>query len=307
MKTFLLVSVCSFVVFPLLAQKDTGVPGTPAQAVVTVEAKHKAQIPELGQQDVLAYEGKNRLPVTGWLPLQGEHAGLDLLILLDDGAGTDVNTQLNDLRTFINAQPATTAVGVGYMRNGTVQYAAKFTKDHEQAAKAVRLTVGEAGINGSPYFSLSEAAKQWPEGAERREVLMITDGIDRYGTGSGLDDPYVNAAISDAQKKGIVVFSIYTRGAGHFGHSFWRNSWGQNFLSQVSDETGGESFYIGIGSPVSFKPYLDELTEKLAHQFLLTVTMPAGNKAQLRPLKVHTEVPNADLAYPDKVWVAAGK
>jgi hypothetical protein len=283
-------------------------PGVPAHAVVTVEPRHDGQseAPVLNQQDVMAYEGHDRIPVTGWLPLQGEHAGMEFLIMLDDGSGLAVDTQLNEIRDFINAQPSTTAIGVAYMRNGTAQFTSKFTHDHAAAARSLRLPIGQAGINGSPYFSLSEVVKNWSSSAERHEVLMITDGIDRYGAGTGLDDPYVNDAISDAQKKGVVVFSIYTRGAGHFGHSLWRNSWGQNFLSQVSDETGGESYYIGFGSPVSLKPFLDNLSIRLNRQYLLTVLAKAENKADLRPLKLHTEVHNADLAYPTRIWVPAG-
>jgi hypothetical protein len=304
---FVFLAGTALLAVPLLAQNESGLPGTPAHLIVTVEAKHEKQPPpSITQQDVMAYSGKERLAVTGWLPLQGEHAGLQLMILLDDGSGVGLSTQLNDLRDFITAQPATTSIAVGYMRNGTVQFTSQFTQDHAQAAKSLRVPIGQAGINGSPYFSLSDVVKRWPDGPERHEVLMITDGIDRYGIGTGLDDPYVNAAISDAQRKGIVVFSIYTRGMGHFGHSFWRNSWGQNFLSQLSDETGGESFYIGIGNPVSFKPYLDELSERLTHQYLLTITMKPAKKADLRPIKLQTEVPNADLAHQDRVWVRAG-
>ena len=36
---------------------------------------------------------------------------------------TSLGSQLDDVRGFINAQPATTSVGVGYTRNGTVQIA----------------------------------------------------------------------------------------------------------------------------------------------------------------------------------------
>ena len=47
-------------------------------------------------------------------------------------------------------------------------------------------------------------------------------------------------------------------------------NWGQNYLSQISDETGGESYYLGFGAPVSFVPYLDDLTHRLTRQYLLT-------------------------------------
>jgi hypothetical protein len=297
-------------VLPMAAQNDSGVPGTPVRTVVTVEPKKKkGPPPNLSMQDVLAYEGRTRDKVTGWVHLTGAHASLEFLILLDDDAGLGLDIQLNDIRNFINAQPDTTAIAVGYMRNGTVLFTSPFTKDHQQAAQSIRLPIGMSSIDGSPYFSLSDVAKRWQSGgAERREVLMVTDGIDRYGVGTGLDDPYVNTAISDAQKAGIIVYSIYVHGEGHFGHSFWMNNWGQNFLSEVSESTGGESFWIGFGNPVSFKPYLDDLSVRLnGGQFMATIIAQPKDKAELRPIKLHTEVPNADLAYPQRIWVPAGK
>ena len=228
-KTLSLVALLGFgmaATFPLQSPRGANPPGTRARALVTAEARRGGEPPDLTPNDIQVFEGKDQAPVAELLPIRGEHAGLDLLILLDDGSGWRIDTQLNDIRNFINTQPKTTAIGVGYMRNGTVQFTSQFTTDHAQASKAIRIPLGETGVNGSPYFSLSDAVKKWKGGNERREVLMITDGIDRYGYGSGLNDPYVNASISDAQKAGVVVFSIYTSGAGHFGHSFWRNSWG---------------------------------------------------------------------------------
>ena len=93
---------------------------------------------------------------------------------------------------------------------------------------------------------------------------MNSDGIDRY-YGSGPSDPYVDTAIEQAQRAGITIYSIYSLGVGHYGHSFWRLNWGQNYLSQLSDETGGESYYLCFRLAVSFVPYLDDLTRRLAH------------------------------------------
>jgi hypothetical protein len=296
-------------VFPITAQNDAGIPGTPVKTIVTVEAKKKGPPPELSIQDVQAYEGRTRDKVTGWTHLTGAHASLEFLIMLDDDAGVGLDIQLNDIRDFINAQPATTAIAVGYMRNGTVLFTSPFTTNHQQAAQSIRLPIGMGSINGSPYFALSSVAQRWQGGgAERREILMVTDGIDRYGIGTGLDDPYVEQAITDAQKQGIIVYSIYVRGVGHFGHSFWMNNWGQNYLSEVSGATGGESFWMGFGNPVSFKPYLDELSTRLnGGQFMATIVAQPKDKAELRRIKLHTEVPNADLAYPQMIWVPAGK
>jgi hypothetical protein len=278
-----------------------------ANLTVTVEARHGSNIPDIQRDDVMVYEGRDRDRVTGWLPLQGDHAGLEFFILIDDSASVSLGSQLEDLRQFINAQPPTTKIGVAYMQNGTAQIVQNPTSDHAAAAKALRLPMGSPGANASPYFSLGDLIKRWPPSQERHEVLMVTDGIDRYW-GSGPDNAYVDEVIQQAQRAGVLVYSIYTPGVGHYGHSFWRTYWGQNYLSQLSDETGSESYYlIGSAPPVTFTPYLEDITRKLNHQYLVTFIPKPEKKAGMRRIKAETEVPNAELVSADKVWVPASE
>jgi len=283
---------------PIFAQQS---PGASVFAVVTVEARHGKEIPEIQRGDVMVYEGRDRDQVTDLLPLVGEHAAVQLFVLIDDASNGALDPQLEDLRKFIRNQPATTLIGVGYMRDGTVQVLENLTTDHQQAAKSIRLPLGQTGVSPSPYFSLVDLIKKWPEAQVRRQVLMVSDGIDRFW-GSGPSDPYVDSAIEAAQKADITVYSIYTPGIDHFGHSLWRMNWGQNYLSQLSDETGGELFNYGI-APVSFLPYLDDLSYRLTHQYLVSFIPKPEKKPGLRQVRFRTEVPNADLAGPDRVYV----
>ncbi len=280
--------------------------GVPVHTVVTVEARKGSEVPMINREDVLVSEGKNRDTVTEWVPATGENAGLEYFILLDDGSNMTVGNQLDPIRQFILAQPATTKIGVAYMQNGIARIAADLSSDHEQAAKALRLPTGIAGINGSPYFSLSDLVKRWPAGAARREVLMISDGIDPYYPGADFLDPYLDAAISDAQRAAIIVSAIYSPGMGHLGHSYWQTYWGQLYMSEVAEKTGGEAYYIGMtGAPVSFAPYLDQQANRLTHQYLLTFLAKPPKKTGLQPVRIATEVPNADLVGPGQVWVPA--
>jgi hypothetical protein len=290
----------------LLKGQQSPATGTPVHMVVTAEARHGADVPVIQKEDVMVYQGRDRVKTTDWIPLQGDHAELELFLLLDDASGSSLGSQLEDLRRFINSQPATTRIGVGYMRNGTVDILQNLTDDHNKTAKSLRLPFGDAGVNASPYFSISDLIKRWPEAPVRREILMVSDGIDRYGPG-GASDPYVDQAVEQAQRAGIVIFSIYSPGAGHFGHSFWRINWGQNYLSQLSDETGGESFYLGSEAPVSFSPYLDDLSRRLLHQYLLTFLAKPVKKAGMQGVKLRTEVSNAELVAADSVYVPASE
>jgi hypothetical protein len=288
---------------PIAAQENSSPKGPAVNLLVTVEARHGSNVPDISREDVMVYQGHDRDKVTGWLPLRGDHAGLELFIMLDDSSNTSLGSQLEDIRQFISAQPATTKVGVAYMQNGIAQVAQNLTSDHVLAAKALRLPLG-GGANASPYFSLADLIKRWPENDERREVLMITDGIDRIW-GSGPSDPYVDSVIEQAQRASVIVFSVYTPGEGHYGHSFWRMNWGQNYLSQVGDETGGEAYYLGYGAPVSFAPYLEDITHKLGRQYLMTFLPKPEKKAGMQSVKLQTEVPNAELVSADRVYVPA--
>ncbi len=292
---------------PAAAQQSGADQGVPVQTVVSVEPKRGHEIPTITQQDVMVYQGHDRRPVTGWVPAKGDKAGLALAILIDDSAGLSLDTELNDIRTFIREQAPTTLVAVGYMQNGTVYLAHDFTQDHAAAAKSVRVAQGFFGAEGSPYLSLSDFIKRWHSdpAIPRREVLMITSGIDNVYMGV-LDNPYVDAAIQDAQCGGIVIYSIYTPSAGHFGHSYYRTTWGQNYLAELSEATGGEGYYfMGPQAPVSFAPYLKELNDQLPNQFLLTFLAKPEKKAGTESVKVTSEIHDVDFVHADKVCVPA--
>jgi hypothetical protein len=287
---------------PLFAQQGNA-SGTPVSMVVTAEAKRGRAIPTLAPDDVQVSEKNDIRPVTGLVPAQGDHAGLQLLILIDDSARSSFGSEIPTLKQFVTSLPAGSEVGIGYMRNGMTQMVSNFTADHAAAAKTIRLALGPGGADVSPYDSLSDAVKKWPQGQARREVVMISSGIEGLGGGFSSDNPYVNAGITSAQKAGVVVYTIYSPSVGHYGHSYWRETWGQNYLSMLSDATGGESYYVGFGSPVSFQPFLKDIRQNLDHQYLLTFQAKAQNKAGLQPVKVKVKEKDADLAAPNKVYV----
>ncbi len=292
--------------------QQTGANGVPVHMVVTAEASGGSEVPAISRDDVMVVEGKNRDQVTDWIPAQGEHAGLELFILMDDSSSTSIGNQLDDIRKFIDGQPSSAKIGIAYMRNGMAEIVQNLTTDHALVAQALRLPMGIAGGNASPYFALTDLLKRWPksddQSGNRREVFMATDGIDRYYGSGDLLDPYLADAIGKAQRAGVVVSAIYTPGIGHYGRSYWRAYWGQIYLSRLADETGGDSYYIGfMGAPVAFAPYLDQFANNLNHQYLLTFLAQPEKKAGMRPVKVTTEVRNADLVSADSVYVPASE
>lgn len=291
-----------------LAQPALNANGTPVHMIVTVEPRKGSEVPVVNLEDVMVYEGKKRDQVTEWVPAQGDHAGLEFFVLIDDGASSALDTQLRDIKNFIAELPTTARVGVAYMQNGIARIEQKLTSDRDLATKAVRLPLGYFGADGSPYFSVSDLAKRWQPDSNRHEVLMVTSGSDPYYGVGDTQDPYLTAAIEDCQRAGILVSAIYAPGAGHFGHSYWLNYWGQIYLSKLTEETGGEGYYIGFTGPApDFAPFLKDAANRLNHQYLLTFLAQPQKKSGLQRVKLRTELHNVDLVSADEVYVPAAQ
>jgi hypothetical protein len=117
--------------------------------------------------------------------------------------------------------------------------------------------------------------------------------------------PDVSAASTVAQRTGTIIHSIYTRGVGWRGSNFWQVTNGQNTMAKLAIETGGESFFLGIGQPVSFRPYLDRLQSSLDNRYRLEFNAMPGKKPGLQYVKLTTEVAGIELDSADSVWAAA--
>ena len=132
---------------------------------------------------------------------------------------------------------------------------------------------------------------------------MVTDGGDRYSGERAYDpdDPYVQSAIRDAQKAGMIVYSIYYRGVGRSDQGFAATNTGQNYLTQLSGATGGKVYTEGFGNPVSFAPFLSDIQHQLQNQYELSFV--SSSKPGLQPIKVKTTQPNTSLLYPARVPV----
>ena len=317
---------------PIVHSQTEPAPATSqVHLVITAEVPNENnEVPVLTAANVQVSQGKNMLKVASIIPARGDNAGLQLFVLIDDTCDSSIGNNLNDLRDFINAQPATTMVGVAYMSNATVQVAQNLTVDHALAAKAIRLPRGTVSAMDSPYLSLISLVKGWPQQKVRREVLMVSDGIDRLrgeGMAGGLSAPPrsnrnppappsvrtmpnmptmsvdVDPASRASQQYGVIVHGIYSPGVGRLGRNAWEAQLGQSGVAKIADETGGEYFALGTQPPVSFKPYLDRLQQVLNSQYFLVFEAVPGKKDGLQRVRISTTLTNVEVAAADNVWV----
>jgi hypothetical protein len=296
---FLLASIL-FCARAVLAQPQT-TGRVPVTTVATVLGPSFTAPPALAKEDVNVYTGKTREDVIGWVPAQGDRSKLELAILIDDA--TNIGNQLEDLRKFIRSQSPTTSIGVYYATNGIVQPASTFSTDHEAVAKSVRITIGYTGASTSIYLSMMDLMSKWPANNARHEMLIIADGIDRFR--GDPDSPDVRSTIEKAQKAGILIHTLYARGVGRAGRNLFRVNYGQSNLAQMADETGGESFFQGLDTPISFTPFLDQLDMVIHNQYFLTFTTQRSTKkkGEFRRFRVRTEQHNVEISAADEVLV----
>ena len=302
----IILGICLFAMDVSVWSQAGAPPGVPVSVVITLEPKRGKAVPPVEQSDIKVSEDRSSRPVTGFTPLRGDSGNLQLMLLIDDSAGSNFSNEIPGLKQWIQGLPHQSEAAVAYMRNGMARAGQNFTTDLAAAAKSIRVPLGTGGADVSPYDSLSEAVKSWPQSkAERHEIVMISSGIEGLGGGAPPQNVYVNKSIADAQRAGIVVFTIYSPSAGHLGHTLWRETVAQGLLSQLADETGGESYIRTFGPPVSFLPFLEEITSKLRNQYLLTFLARPEKKSGLQPIRVSVSADNADVAAPDKVFVKA--
>jgi len=290
---------------PVHAQQQAPASKVPVTTVVTVLGPNYTAPPALGKSDVIVHTGKQREDVTAWTSAQGDASALELAILIDEVS--TIGTQLDDIRKFIQSQPKGTSVGLFYAGNGTIQTVSPFSADHDAVAKKVRLTFGDASASTSIYLSFMDLISRWKPGTARREVLIIGDGIDRFR-----GDPFspdVPLAIERAQKAGIMIHTLYAKGAGRVGRNLFRLNYGQSNLAQMTDATGGESFFQGLDTPISFTPYLTQLDMVLHNQYFLTFTTARSmkKKGELRGFRVNTEQHNVEISAAREVFVPGAK
>ena len=297
-------------VFLGLASSATLFADTPGSAAsgnstitVTAIGKKNAPPPPVSKGDIQLTANKERKQVAGWE--KGD--SLTLAILIDESLDSDVANQWGELREFIMAQSPNTAVAVAYASNSQVNIAQDFTTNHALAAKALRIPLGRPGIGSSPYLAVIDWLKRWPSPGGRGSLLLVSSGIDFFRGAWGPFYPDLDTVISRAQRENVNLWSIYYPSTGHRSHAFGLVNLGQNNLSKMTDETGGEVYYLGFTAPVSFKPYLDELLLHLNNQYLLSFAGDGGAKGKYARIQIKSELSDVEFSHANNAYISPSK
>jgi hypothetical protein len=281
---------------------DKPATGVPVQMVVTV-AHHQIGTPQtFTQSDLIVSARSEPLPITSFIPLEGDRADLELFLLVDDCSSCEFGPKFDELRRFVSLQAATTSIGVAYIRNGVLEVIENPTKDRERAIQALTAPSGSKAAN--PFEALTDLIKGWPQNSSRHAVLMITNGIDP-AVKDDLQDTSADRAIEAAERAGVIVYAIYHPSADYLTSDLFEIHSGQVHLAHVAYETGGEAYFLGPEPLRSLAPFLSDVSDHLVNQYLVEFLAEPGVAADFRPITVKSKVPDMELMAPEKVWVAA--
>ena len=197
---------------------------------------------------------------------------LNIAILIQDDLVPQVSNEIGVTRDFIRSLPQGSQVMVGYITAGTLQVRQPFTTDLDKAARSLRIPTGSpASTPFNPYVEVIEALRQFDKnGTNANAILLISDGLD---TSRGFDSTAaghtvdIERTISEANKRGVSIFSFYAPSVGLTSRSRIAASYGQSSLNRVSNETGGKAFFQGTSGFVTFNSYFSRLRETLNRQY----------------------------------------
>ena len=222
---------------------------------------------------------------------------ITLAVLLQDDLVSSIANEARGVANFIRDLPAGSRVMVGYIRSGSLQVRRRFTTDLDRAAASVRPPLGSASASPfNPYVEIIEALRRFDsQPLGRRAILVVSDGLDvsrGLDSSSPSDSLDLARAIREAQRRGVAIYSIFAPPAISGNRLLSAN--GQSSLQKLSDETGGKAFFQGTSAPVSFQPFLREISSTLERQIALTYLSTHPNKGfhrlEVKPLDRDVEV-----------------
>lgn len=257
---------------------------------VTLQATDLTVLEDNSPQEVLSLRNLDRSP-------------LSLAVLIQEDVVSSINNEIRPLSDYIRNLPEGSRVLVGYLGSGSLRVRQRFTTNTARAAESLRVPFGTASAAPfNPYVQIREALQRFESlPAGRRAVLVITDGLDiSRGVQSSTPSQSIDLerAIKEAQRRSVAVYAFYAPtlgGTANSGGLLVSN--GQGSLQRLSDETGGRAFFQGTDAPVSFAPFLRQLTEAFNNQYALTYLSTNSDKG-FRRIEVRTQTPGIRVEHP---------
>ena len=122
-----------------------------------------------------------------------------------------------------------------------------------------------------------------------------------------LDEPHLWEALRYTElnpvRAGLVVYTLYWINRTDRDDSSINANSGQSLLIELSQATGGYSYWTGTGNPVSFDSFFEDLNRRLVSQYALEFTSRLDRKPEVEQLKLKIDGLGLTVTAPQSVYV----
>lgn len=276
-------------------------PERPVTIPVTIRLRQPRSQQEVQLVDLVVREDGDEQPSISIRSLAT--TPLSVAVLVQDDLVSSVSNEIRTIADFIRHLPPGSRVLIGYIRAGSLDVRQRFTSDLNRAAAALRIPFGLASAAPfNPYVEIREGLKRFEsQPLGRRAMLVVSDGLDisrGFEPTSIVDSIDLQRAITEAQRRSVAVYSIYSPSVGTTatGNLLLVGS-AQSALQRLSNDTGGHAFFQGTNAPVSFDQFLRDIDASLGRQIALTYLSTHTGKGFHR-LEVRSLAPDIEVRYP---------
>jgi len=275
-------------------------PGKPVTIPLTIHTPADEVTPELQNIDLTVSEDGEPQTILSIRGI-GTNSPITIAVLIQDDLVPSVANEIKALAEFIRNLPKGSRVMIGYLRTGSLQVRQKFTNDLEKAAKSLRAPSGFANVGPyNPYVEVVEALRKFDaQPLGRRAILLVSDGLDiSRGVDSSAPTQSVDLqrAVNESQRRGVAIYGFYSPTMASAANRLLAGN-AQGSLLRLSDETGGQAFFQGLGVPVSFEPFIRQLDVSLQKQAALTF-LSTHLKKGFHRIEVKSATPGVRIAFP---------
>lgn len=275
-------------------------PGRPVTIPLTIHTPRDEVTPELQNIDLTVSEDGEPQTILSIRGI-GTNSPITIAVLIQDDLVPSVANEIKALAEFIRNLPKGSRVMIGYLRTGSLQVRQKFTNDLEKAAKSLRAPSGFANVGPyNPYVEVVEALRKFDaQPLGRRAILLVSDGLDiSRGVDSSAPTQSVDLqrAVNESQRRGVAIYGFYSPTMASAANRLLAGN-AQGSLLRLSDETGGQAFFQGLGVPVSFEPFIRQLDVSLQKQAALTF-LSTHLKKGFHRIEVKSATPGVRIAFP---------
>ncbi|HMV87514.1 MAG TPA: hypothetical protein PLD20_14370 [Blastocatellia bacterium] len=288
--TIMILAICTFAQRQTNEVVTTGKEVTILVTAVPQNERAREIAAKLQPNDFIVTEEKQKQQILS--VKRAREAPMSIAVVLQDDLVSHVNNEIQCIKDFIRQLPEGTRVMTAYITAGSLRVTQEFTADRGRAADSMRIIAGSPNVSSySPYIEITDALQRFegqPPG--RHIMLLVSDGLDLssgYRYASPSFSLYLDQAVNEAQRRGVVIFPFFAPSSRSFRWDRFAINYGQGSLNRLADETGGEAFFSGWDF-VTFDPYFRELNELLDRQWLITYRSSNTGKG-FRRIEVTTD------------------